>query len=325
MINFIRKKEFVFAFVKLFIIISSISAVIGIIQEILYLYAGYLFIGVIPPESLELMFENTSMGTFLRVPALMTSYGSISKMLVINLIMVANLLIYPNTFTKSTKSKLLLCFAFLLMLSALMLTFAKDAILALAIALLISALIRWRSFLIHWLFLFLILIGFCYYSGLLNTSADSISAELTFGEARVRIALDREGIEGFLDSDIHQMLFGVGMGSGARYTSHYKNWAAHNAFILAADETGLLGLLAYLALYIIAGLRLISANLMARDPQDKAITRGLLGGFIAIVIMFQFYAGYIDLIIWFYLGLIESTTLILIGENKRAKLVPNHI
>jgi hypothetical protein len=316
MINFIRKKEFVLVFVKLFIIISSISAVIGIIQQILYLFAGYLFIGVIPPESLELMFEITSMGIFLRVPALMTSYGSLSKMLVINLIMVANLLIYPNTFTKSTKLKLLLCFAFLLMLSALMLTFAKDAILALVIALLISALIRWRSFLIHWLFLYLILFVFCYYSGLLNTFADFISAELTFGEPRIRIALDREGIEGFLDNDIYHMLFGVGIGYGARYTSHHKNWPAHNAFILAADEIGLLGLLAYLALYIIAGLRLISANLMSRDPLDKAITSGLLCGFIAIVIMFQFYAGYIDLIIWFYLGLIESTTLLLIEENK---------
>jgi hypothetical protein len=325
MINFIRKKELVLAFVKLFIIISSISAVIGIIQEILYLYAGYLFIGIITPESVEQMFETTSMGIFLRVPALMTSYGSLSKMLVINLIMVANLLIYPNTFTKTTKSKLFLCFAFLLMFSALMLTFAKDAILALVIALLISALIRWRTFLIHWLFFFLIIIVLCYYSGLLNTFADFISTEITFGDPRVRIALDRQGIEGFFDTDIYHMLFGAGMGHGARYTSHHKNWPAHNAFILAADEIGLLGLLAYLALYIIAGIRLISANLMARDPQDKATTRGLLCGFIALVIMFQFYAGYIDLILWFYLGLIESTTLVLIGENKRVKLVPNYI
>jgi cell division protein FtsW (lipid II flippase) len=211
------------------------------------------------------------------------------------------------------------------MLSALMLTFAKDAMLALTIALLITALIRWRAFLIHWLFLFLILFVFCYYSGLLNTFADFISAEITFGEPRIRIELDREGIEGFLDTDIYHMLFGAGMGYAARYTSHYRNWPAHNAFILAADEIGLLGLLAYLALYIIAGLRLISANLLARDPLDKAITRGLLCGFIGIVIQFQFYAGYIDLIIWFYLGLIESTTLILLGENEREKIVSNYI
>jgi O-antigen ligase len=322
MINFMRTKEFVVAAIKLFIIISTVSAMIGIVQEILYMYAGYLIVGSIPSESLAHMYE----GAFLRVPAFMTSYGTLSKMLVISLIMIANILMYPNTYVKSTKSKLLLYFAFLLMVSSLILTFAQDAWIALAIGLFVSVVIRWRSLFIHLIILLLLLIIVCYYAGFIDSSVAFVSSELSHGDASGRIILDREGLDGFFHADSHNVLFGTGAGNGARYTSHYEGWPAHNAFILAANEIGLLGFLSYLALYIFAAIRVLSAHAVAREPGDKALTAGLLGGFIAITVMFQFYAGYIDLILWFYIGLIESTFLILKKEtNESSKVVPNYV
>lgn len=318
-INLINKKEHVITFVKLFIIVSTCSALIAIIQEIVFMTTGYTLAGFISAAELLKMTEKTPLGSFYRVPGFMLSYAALAKVLVINFILIINILLYPVYFSGSSRKRALLYIALFLTLIASVLTFSKDALLAVTIGFFISIFLRWPSRIIHFLSGLLVVIIISYYSGLIESFIDIISTDISHGEARMRIELDRKGIEGFIHDDIRYMLFGKGMGHGGKYTSDFRNWPAHNNFILAANEIGISGLLAYISIYIFIVYRLFTSSLIVKEIRDKAIIRGLLVGFSAIIIMFQFYAGYIDPLLWLYAGLVESMALVLLKEHSLSK------
>ena len=204
------------------------------------------------------------------------------------------------------------------MFSALVLTFSKDSLLATCIALTMSVFLKWRSYVIHFIMILALLFVLGHFCGIFDPfyrgGVSFIHAKATeLGEDRIE--MDRQGLEGFLHGSF--FLIGQGTGNGKKYTSHHRGWPAHNAFILAADELGIFGLLVYLSLFIFAIYRLIFINLAAKELQDKVISKGLLCGFIAYCIILQFHAGYIEVPLWLYLGIIESMALIILSKQYR--------
>jgi hypothetical protein len=324
-INFVKTREHVYFFIRTFIIITAISALIGIVQEFIYIYYGYPLTGFISAKQLEMMFESTPFGRFLRVPALMLGYKVFAMILVINLLVLLNLLIYRSPYVKDAMRRRLYYFAFFIMLGALICTFSKDAWLALLAGLSLSVLIRWRSLTIHFTMVLLLIIILSHYTGLDKMAYRFISSEITHGEARGRIELNKEGLDGFLRSDSRYYAFGRGLGNGWRYTPHHRGWAAHNAFILAADEIGLFGFLAYMLLFLFAAYRLILANVIARQVHDKAIARGLLCGFVSIIIIMQFHSAFIEPLFWIFFGIIECFTLQLIKGDEYDVALKNEL
>jgi cell division protein FtsW (lipid II flippase) len=185
------------------------------------------------------------------------------------------------------------------------------------ISLFLAVLIRWSKYIIHLLICLTVGIIICYYSGLLDHLNRWVSSEITYGEQRMRIQLNKEGIEKLFDSDLHHILFGRGIGNGIRLTSNYNRWPAHNAFILAADEVGIIGLIVYVSMFAYLTIRIIFINMFSKDDEDIAISRGLLSGFVALLVVLQFHAGFIEQIMWLFFGIVESMYRICYGNEKQ--------
>lgn len=315
MVNFLYSKEMVTKFIRWLIVITSCSSLIAITQEVVYLLTGQLLIGVIPADVLNRMFEPTSFGYLLRVPALMNEYRPFAFVLGVTLLMAISLLLFPNRLIQSSKERFFLFIACILMSTALILTFTHDVALGLSAALILLLVMRFAPYFLHFsaatlLIVSILLFSLTYIPGQMDNLQNFLK-DLPSSE-RERFQLDREGIEGFLQGG--HILIGGGQGAGARYTDHFLRWPAHNAFILIADDAGIFGLLVYILIYLWIIYRIIILNLRIRDPTYLPVVRGLAGGVIIHVFTAQFQGAYTESFHWVIYALIESIALI--SESK---------
>ena len=119
---------------------------IAIAQEFLYIVTGTPYIGLVDEEGLQYMFDQTSLGLLLRVPAFVMSYKSLVFLLVVNLTITLNLLLHASM---APRHRWLLACAFVVMLFALFLTFSTDGLLGFFAAAALSLIIRWRALAIY--------------------------------------------------------------------------------------------------------------------------------------------------------------------------------
>lgn len=310
MFNFLCSKEIVLKAVRWLIIITTCSALIAIFQEIYYILTGDVIVGFIPDEKLQRMFEPTSFGLLLRVPALMLGYRIFASILGVTLIITVSLIIFSNTSMPVFRKKANLYVAASLMFLALLFTFSKDVLMGFFIALVFLLTLKNLRYFLHYTAAAMLLIAIVFFLfTYLPGQIDNINYLKDVPQSeRERIQMDREGIEGFLHGGY--FFFGKGASRGARYTVHTNGWPAHNAFILIADELGIFGLIIYISMFVWIIFRLIALNLVIKDPAYLPIARGFLGGIIIYIISAQFQASYMEPFLWIQLALIESTTYI---------------
>ena len=312
--NFLYNRELLIFFLKCFVIISTISAIIGIGQEVLYVISGIPIVGFVDNDDMKFLFEPTSFGKLLRVPAFFRTYKPFTFFLNTAMLIIFNYFIYKRPFV--LKMRLMLIFSFLLMFFALSLTFSKDALLAFSIGLILSTLIRWPFLIIHGFVLIFITIIAIYVFGFADDIQRTISTEIHCGEMRIRLQLGRDGILGFVYK--HPWI-GVGVRDAARYTAHYLGWPTHNAFIMAADVAGISGLLTFLVLLFYTLLNIVKSNLLAQEISDKWVASCLLSGFIATLIAIQFHPFFLEHFTWLYMGVVQAYIMIAFREkNLRA-------
>ncbi|MDR4509887.1 MAG: O-antigen ligase family protein [Candidatus Brocadiaceae bacterium] len=310
--NLIYSKELLVFSLKCIVVLTCISSLIGIGQEILFKTTGLLLIGVVDKKNLSLLFEFTSQGAFLRVPAFFGTYKPFTFFLTTAILLVCNYFIYNRPF--ALKKRLMLIFAFFLMTTALLLTFSMDGLLSLFIGLIFSLLMRWRNFIIHAFFCVLIVVVAICLLGLLDDIQSAVSTSYQWGEYRIRFQLAREGILGFIH---RHPLIGTGISDVYHYTSHHHNWAAHNAFIEAADAVGLLGFFFYIVLLSYTFYNLIKVSLIAKSLIHAWISRGLFSGYIAYMITIQFHPFFYERFTWLYLGLVNAYVIIVKRKAQR--------
>lgn len=312
-VNSLYSKKLVIKYTKWLIIITTCSAVFGIFQEAVFLTTGIPVVGLIPADDLERMFER---GLF-RVPALMLSYKVFAAILAITFIITISLLVFPNPLTRGLKKKMYLSLAAFLMFFALLLTAAQDILLGLFIASGFLLLFRKPRYLVHLtiatLLLIIIVCSFFIYSPGKEDRFYHIIKDVPKEES-TRIQLDREGIQGF----VHGNYKLSGRGRQNRYTANVHNWPAHNAFILIADETGIFGFIIYSAMFVWIIYRLITVNLVIKDPAYLPIMRGLLCGIIIYLIGAQFTASWAEPFLWILFALTESSALILAKNTEKS-------
>lgn len=311
MTNFVYKIGLPGFVIKWLIIVTLASAVFAIFQDILYLSKGIAFVGIVDKSDMKYMFEDTSYGRMLRVPALLVSYKNFAFLLMTNLLIILNRFLYSPP--EGMKSKVCLSLAFAVMLVALLLTFSKDSLLAFSIGVMLSLFVRWPHYAIHGLAGILLLFLFIYLGGFFDDIYNSITTEFSFGEYRIRLQLAREGISGFLHR--HPWI-GNGFFRESRYTSHYIGWATHNNLILAGDGIGLLGLLSYILPIGYSLLMLLSLNFKALGNKDRAIVRGLLFSMVSLLIVLQTHMGYLDATLWMYMGITQGVFLLYFKKDR---------
>lgn len=303
--NVIYKHNLLHFFFKWLIIMTVVSSVIAIFQEIIYLLTDTLVVGFIEPKALRFMFEKNSLGTFLRVPAFITSYKTFAFLLIISLIIILNYFLYNPP--QGLKNKAYIYISSGLMLIALMLTFSKDSMIGLGCGVLLALIIRRPSWAIPGFAIFLVIVPIMYITGLYSDIYHTIMHEISWGEQRIRIQLNSDGLSGLLNN--HTWI-GTGLTKGDIYTSHFLGWSAHNNIILAADELGVVGLVMYILPIVYSLFNALSLSLYVTGPADKAIARGLLCGFISLLIVFQTHSGYFDIVLWMYMGVIQAMVML---------------
>ena len=305
-IDMVRKREWVFFFIKVLVVITTVSAIIAIIQEAVYLQRG-IILAQYNAKFVKLILETTPFGTFLRAPAFTGMHLLLANYLVLCLLIGLNVFLYFMSDMKRNARVILLA-AMMLMATALVLTFSKTNIIGLSIGVLMSAIIKWRNRLIHFLTLLLLLIVTSYLCGLWDLLYEYYMSQVELmGDVGHRMDLMRRGIEGFL---YKHPFVGAGLGRGFEYTQDVIGWGVHNAFIRAADDLGIFGFLVFTAMFIYVLLRLLLTIPVVKDIQEKVILITLLTGFFAYVINIQFQPDFLSYYNWIFMGFIECTVIV---------------
>ena len=297
--NFCVRRENLLLLIKGMIVFAIISALVGIAQELIYQANGYLLTGFIETQALQKMFEDTSFGKMFRVPGLTDSYKTLCFMLLL-----VSFIILPYILSSdvSRNKKLSLSVAFLIIVSGFVLTFSNDGMLTFFVIFSLALAYKFRRFALHGLVLgiglFVLIVVVDKHYALIN----SIYNELHQGEFRGRLHLDRGGVYGFLFKNTW-----TGVGADAyKYTGHFYKWAAHNNFILAADQAGVLGVTALFSLIAYAVYRAVTLNLLDLQACDRPLAAGLLLSLLAIVMLLQFHSGYVVSHLWLLMGMIQA-------------------
>lgn len=305
--NFICKKNVANYFIKWLTITVSISSVIAIIQEIIYFKTGYVLAGSLQEHEYWYLLEVKTFGrTVLRAPGFMVSFKVFSFLLITNLLIIFNQYLYSQF--KDSKMKVYFFISSCLMLIALTLTFSKDSMLALFIGIIFSLIVRRPNRIIHVLAGLLILGLGIYSIGLYNDIFNYLSEDIRWGDVMMRIQVDKDGIYGFINN---HFWIGGGFGMGSRYTNNLYSWPPHNNIILAAAEVGILGLCSYLLVIGYTVFSIFALNLTVKNIKDKALVRSLFFSIISLFFLFQTHAGYVDNILWMYMGIIQGVVLLL--------------
>jgi len=297
----IRDRETAIFSLKVYLLLATFSALIGILQEIIYFSSGIVLVWFIPEHNRIYLWQSTFLGQLLRVPAFTGWYLNLDYLLSTALVIVANLMLY--SVFKGKKVRLILLTALFLMLIGLILTFSTGSMLVVIFAVIISIFIRWRSLTIYFITIILIGLLVAYSSGFLTNFVEEPKKYIITEDIAIRIELLRDGIAGFFNR--HPIL-GNGIGRGAKYTSNVDYWAVHNNIVLVADELGLLGLFAYAALYFAAISRQVVSIVKLKNEKDKAVLRSLLISLIALMAILQFQSLYLNIFLFMYLGFVEA-------------------
>ena len=300
--NFIIDRRTLYLFIKCFIIVTIISAVIGIFQEIVYLTTGELIIGMVDKLTMSNYFEDTSFGRFLRIPAFTELYKNLSYSLIACATLVTGIIIYRwKEFKIVHRISLSVALGFTYV--ALFFTFSKDAWLGCLIGTSICVFWRWPSLVFFCIPAMLFCFVAALWTGLFEDVYKGILAYTKFDEGSIRIQLAREGIDVLF---YRHPLLGVGINKAAFHTSNVWGWPPHNIFINVAVEMGIMGLVAYTLLIAHALWSSFSLCFSVTSVKDKGICIGLFCGLIGCFFSLQFHGTYVHAFIWILFGIVYA-------------------
>lgn len=322
-VNLCTDREGLIFLIKWLIIITTISAFIGILQEAVYVFTGFPVVGFIDAKNMKHMKEITDFGPALKVPGFTGSYIVIAFLLSTNIIITLNILLYiPLTALK----KISLWVILLIMSVGLYLTFSRVTLMALGVIVPLVIIGRLQKYLLHISALFLLLLvvvsitinfkPIIHVTDIYRKVQDAVLQERSWGELRIRLQLNREGLYGFIN---RHPLVGIGAGKSNRYCSHFYGWGAHNALIRVAGDLGIIGLIVYLCIILYSLGRIIVINIKVRDPMDIGVARGLLFAFSLYLILLQFDSVYQGVYLWFLIGVIAAMDSILLRTTSKVK------
>ncbi len=313
-VKLITTKDDLYFFIKSLIIIISVSAILGILQELLYLQTGIIF----PPTKEIFLAVNTQVINgviMLRISAFAGITQDFANILAATLSITLFLLLSP--IIRDRKRYTLLLIAFLLIFTALYLTFARAAWLAFAVTALIALFFRRPSYSIHFIMALLSILLLCYVTGILDIINNFLYEEISLmGKLGLRNEMNKLGIEASL---ARHPFIGRGIERSNIYMSNPYRWPPHNTFVQVLAEIGIIGFSIYLSMLLYLIFRLFMVIITVKGSNEKAIATSLLMGLFTLTIYSQFDPDFLRLFPWIYFGLTESAILIL-GEERQKTL-----
>lgn len=305
MVTFLPRENLTRDFLRWLLIFAMLSAAFCLVQELLWVTTQEL-LSVVKKEDLKRMFEDTPWGPLFRVPGLMVGYRPMALYLAVATMLSLSALLWRRE-TPPLLPRRWLLFGLVLIVPALVLTTAKDVLLGVSAALLLLLVLHRPTRLVPVALVGLagalaLLIATAIVPGNVDTAVDLTRTVPKTEQERIR--LDRDSIEGFMHGPYTWT--GRGIGAGARYTAHTLGWPAHNAFILAAAELGVAGLVVYLMIYGLVFARAVALNIAVTSGPFLPIVRGLLAVLVVVLVGAQFEAGYLDIFVWTIFATVEA-------------------
>jgi hypothetical protein len=306
LVNFLpRREDLCQTFLKWLVILAVPSAAFALVQEAVWLSA-HIALTPVPPKELEIQVEDHFGVRMYRVAALMVSYHNLALYLATALFLAISALLWRKEAALLPPRWLIVSVC--VISPALFLTFSNPMYVALSAGLPLLVLARWPArgaffAVVGGLVGALVLVGaIAIVPGKVDTAVD---VARTVPKAEIeRIRLDRDTIEGFL----HGPYFwtGRGVGSGNRYTVHSRGWPAHNAFILAAAELGVFGLILYLMIWGLFIARVVALNIVVKGGPYLFFVRALPAILFLFLVALSFHGYYFDNLVWPIFALAEA-------------------
>ncbi|MBI5183944.1 MAG: O-antigen ligase family protein [Nitrospinae bacterium] len=306
----ITTKDNLYLFIKSLIIIISISAILGILQEILFVQTGIIF-PPLPQRFNAINIENM----MLRISALAGVTQDFANTLTITLTIILFILLFPTV--RDLKKSIFLLIAFLLIAIALYLTNTKPTWLAFIITALIGLFLKRPSYSIHFIMGLSFLSILSYFTGILAKITDLFYSEVSLmGDIAYRTEMIKLAIEASL---ARHPFIGIGIERSNIYIANPYFWPPHNTFVQIFAEIGIIGFIIYLSMLLYLIIRMLTVILIVKRGDDKTIAISLLMGLFSLIIYGQSDPTFLRLFPWIYFGLVESAILILGGEQSHPK------
>jgi hypothetical protein len=314
LVNFLPRGNVIPTFIRWMVVLAMVTAAFALLQEAVWL-ASPVALTPLPQANIEMMMETIGGTAVLRVPALMTGYRPLALYLAISLMFAVSGLLWSREARLVSRRwlKLAIC----LIVPALLLTQAKDILIGTVLGI-VLLLILYRPTRYVPLLSAVALVGALAVALTVSLVPGNVDKAMdlarTIPKAEIeRIRLDRDSIEGFL----HGPYFWTGRGvfAGARYTAHSRRWPAHNAFILAAAEIGIVGVTLLLSVYALAFVRALALNAIVKRGPHLPLVRALVPSMAIIFVGAQFEADFLEMFIWTMFAVIEALWVVV---NRRS-------
>jgi O-antigen ligase len=191
---------------------------------------------------------------------------------------------------------------------AVALSVARAAWLALIVGIVLLPFIAAPRRTLHWILLWTLVVTAGIVSGVLPWTLAEVDRISDRGLAERRDLL-QTGVTALREHPWN----GVGIGNFGSASHTVERYPVHNAFVQAASELGVPGLVLFVTLTVWVAVQLIRARRRARDATTRAWAGAFLAGWVGLVVAIQSDPMAFSELVWTYLVLAEATARLALG------------
>lgn len=297
-VNIVRSERHLELLVKAFLIVATVSALLGIAQIVLNALTG-LTLNMTLEEAET---KPTFLGTTMRATALTTWASWLSNFLVLAVPFVLFRLFNARTL----RWRLTYVAVMLILLTAIFFTFTYAAYFAVGVMFALFPFVYWPQRSIHFLLALLLAAGLFHLAGGFKWLYEDALTSVMQSAGMVE---RRSYLHSTLNEIVRNPVLGSGIYAEEEFSENFYRKRAHNAGVQAWADLGLAGLLVFVTmmLTVLTQVWLMAAALRGAHRQlFQALGLGVIG---AIVEMFA-EPNLTYAITWFHLGLCQAALLV---------------
>lgn len=220
-----------------------------------------------------------------------------------------------------------------LLLIVFVLTVSRGGYLGLVFVLLIFAFVYWRKVFTWRNLLIVLVLGLVYWGVTFALSQSDYKAQQTFfGHVTLNDISNGESIEGRLIAYREALkvydkypILGIGLGNYGPYVKNFPpvtpktGWpVVNNQYIELLAETGIVGFVSFLIIFIVLFVRSIMAARLTQNPFLKASLIGLSAALVGVLVQYNFFSTLYIIHIWVLIGMLVGV------QNIIFKTITNH-
>ena len=311
-VDLLRRRELIGTSAQIVIWAGFFSAVVAILQVIVYAGWGYLWTIGAPDVNPRAFLKTTPFGALPRATAFFPNPASLNDYL----LFASAVALFRTAASPTWRQRALYSMTLLAMVVATILTWSTTSLMGLCIMGLVFFYVHRPSLSIQYSAVLTLGVIMAYASGLLESGIQFMK---DYGSASG--AIRRDLLELGIRSLERNTWIGLGLQNFGRMSGNFFaegpyvfQYHVHNAFMLMATELGLFGGLGFLGIVIFVSFRLVLALRSSPGP-DMWVFKGFLLGWTAILIHMQTEPMAYEGTLWLIFALIEGAGIVVLRES----------